>query len=46
VKGLPGSAEMRKRIHAVTTMGEIEGIFADWLTAYERGDVLAEAAVA
>ena len=46
VKGLPGSAELRKRLHAVTALGEVEGIFGDYLRASERGDVLAEPAVA
>jgi tRNA-dihydrouridine synthase B len=31
VKGLPGSAELRKKLHAVTTLGEVEGIFGDYL---------------
>jgi tRNA-dihydrouridine synthase B len=31
VKGLPGSAELRKRLHAVNSIGEVEGIFADYL---------------
>ena len=31
VKGLPGSAELRKRLHAVTSLGEVEGIFDDYL---------------
>src|SRR3954465_8086230 len=31
VKGLPGSADLRKRLHAVTTLGEVEGIFAEYL---------------
>jgi tRNA-dihydrouridine synthase B len=35
VKGLPGSAELRKKLHAVTSLGEVEGIFADYL---ERRD--------
>lgn len=30
-KGLPQSAELRKRLHAVLTLGEVEGIFADYL---------------
>jgi tRNA-dihydrouridine synthase B len=29
-KGLPNSAELRKRLHAVRTFGEVEGIFADY----------------
>jgi tRNA-dihydrouridine synthase B len=35
-KGLPGSAELRKRLHAVTSLGEVEGIFADYLAHRER----------
>jgi nifR3 family TIM-barrel protein len=31
VKGLPGSAELRKRLHAVTSLGEVEGIFDEYL---------------
>ncbi|MDB4876124.1 MAG: TIM-barrel protein nifR3 family [Gemmatimonadetes bacterium] len=36
VKGLPGSAELRKKLHAVMTLGEVEGIFADYLQNRER----------
>ena len=42
VKGLPGSADLRKRLHAVTSLGEVEGIFEDYLRNRERylaGDV-------
>src|SRR4051812_4815335 len=35
-KGLPGSAELRRRLHAVTTLGEVEGIFDEYLRARER----------
>src|SRR3954466_9125813 len=35
-KGLPGSAELRKKLHAVTSLGEVEGIFADYLADRER----------
>ena len=42
VKGLPGSAELRKKLHAVTSLGEVEGIFADYL---ERRDEYAANAV-
>jgi len=45
-KGLPGSAELRKRLHAVNSLDEVEGIFGDYLRDAERGDVLAEPAVA
>jgi nifR3 family TIM-barrel protein len=31
VKGLPGSAEMRKKLHAVDSFSEIEEIFRDYL---------------
>ena len=35
-KGLPGSAELRKKLHAVTSLGEVEGIFADYLAHRDR----------
>jgi len=31
VKGLPGSAELRRRLHAVESLDEVEGLFADYL---------------
>jgi tRNA-dihydrouridine synthase len=31
VKGLPGSAELRKQLYAVTSMGEVEGILGGYL---------------
>jgi nifR3 family TIM-barrel protein len=33
VKGLADSADLRRRLHAVNELGEIEGIFADYLAA-------------
>jgi tRNA-dihydrouridine synthase B len=36
VKGLPGSAELRKKLHAVTSLGEVEGIFEEYLRHRER----------
>jgi tRNA-dihydrouridine synthase B len=39
VKGLPGSADLRKRLHAVTSLMEVEGIFADYLAMMTRGDI-------
>ena len=36
VKGLPGSAELRKKLHAVTSLGEVEGIFDEYLRYRER----------
>jgi nifR3 family TIM-barrel protein len=38
VKGLPGSADLRRRLHSIDSLGEIEGIFGDYVT---RGDRLA-----
>jgi tRNA-dihydrouridine synthase B len=35
VKGLPNSADLRRRLHAVTTFGDVEGIFADYLAWME-----------
>jgi len=31
VKGLPGSADLRRRLHAVNAFAEVEGIFEDYL---------------
>jgi nifR3 family TIM-barrel protein len=39
VKGMPGSAELRRRLHAVESLGEVEGIFGDYLGG--RGDFAA-----
>ncbi len=33
VKGLPNSADLRKKLHAVNTFGEVEGIFAEYLAS-------------
>jgi tRNA-dihydrouridine synthase B len=41
-RGLPHSAELRKRLHQVGTFGEVEGIFGDYLAALNRGDFDAE----
>ena len=32
-KGLPGSADLRRRLHAVESLREVEGIFADYLAS-------------
>lgn len=46
VKGLHNSAELRRKLHQVTTFGEVEGIFADYLTdPASQPRVLTEAAV-
>jgi tRNA-dihydrouridine synthase B len=31
VKGLPNSADLRRRLHAVESLGQVEGIFANYL---------------
>jgi nifR3 family TIM-barrel protein len=36
-KGLPNSADLRRRLHAVRTFDEVEGIFGDYLTQYHAG---------
>ena len=43
VKGLPGSAELRKRLHAVSSLGEVEGIFGDYLSDRDRFEVVEDA---
>lgn len=32
VKGLPGSADLRRQLHAVNSFDEVEGIFASYLS--------------
>ena len=36
VKGLPGSAELRKKLHAVNSMDEVEAIFGEYLESSDR----------
>ncbi|MGQ0539931.1 MAG: tRNA dihydrouridine synthase DusB [Gemmatimonadaceae bacterium] len=36
VKGLPGSAKLRQRLHQVNALGEVAAIFADYLAHRER----------
>src|SRR5207302_10115756 len=36
VKGLPGSAELRRRLHAVVSLDQVESIFDDYLRNRER----------
>jgi tRNA-dihydrouridine synthase B len=37
VKGLPSSADLRRRLYAVTSFSEVEGIFGDYLNDRARG---------
>jgi nifR3 family TIM-barrel protein len=36
VKGLPGSADLRRRLHSIDSLDEVEGVFADYLTQCSR----------
>src|SRR5690606_27376436 len=36
VKGLPSSADLRRRLHQVVSLDEVEGIFTDYLEAMRR----------
>lgn len=38
-RGLRGGAELRKKLYAVTSFGEVEGIFADYLANAERYEI-------
>ena len=42
-RGLPGSAELRRRVHAVDSLAEVEGIFADYRANAHRYAEPAEA---
>jgi nifR3 family TIM-barrel protein len=44
VKGLPSSADLRKQLHAVTSLGQVEDIFGEYLEAMRRGDIRSEGA--
>ncbi|MGH7624004.1 MAG: tRNA dihydrouridine synthase DusB [Gemmatimonadaceae bacterium] len=39
VKGLPGSAELRRALHLVESLGAVETIFGEYLDARRRGDI-------
>jgi len=40
-KGLPGSADLRRKLHAVSSFDEVEGIFADYLEHREAYEIAA-----
>jgi len=44
VKGLPSSAELRKKLHSVVSLSEVEQIFGEYLDAMRRGDIRPEGA--
>ena len=46
VKGVPGSGELRRKLHAVVSLSEVEDVFASYLANPHRyGDTNAVAAV-
>jgi len=36
VKGLPNSADLRRKLHAVNSLDEVEDIFAEYLSSADR----------
>jgi hypothetical protein len=38
VKGVPGSAELRRKLHAVVSLSEVEDVFASYLANPHRYD--------
>ncbi|HSJ63236.1 MAG TPA: tRNA dihydrouridine synthase DusB [Gemmatimonadaceae bacterium] len=42
VKGLPNSADLRRRLHLVESLGEVEGIFGEYLEAVRRGEIVSD----
>ena len=45
VKGLPGSADLRRKLYAVTSFAEVEGIFGEYLDRRARGLLREDAVV-
>ena len=39
VKGVPHSADLRRQLHAVDSLGQVEGIFASYLDQMRRGEL-------
>jgi tRNA-dihydrouridine synthase len=39
VKGLPGSADLRRQLHQVESLGAVEDIFGEYLAARCRGEI-------
>jgi hypothetical protein len=38
VKGVPGSAELRRKLHAVVSLSQVEDVFAEYLANPNRYD--------
>src|SRR3954467_15633165 len=45
VKGIPGSAELRKKLHAVENLSQVEDVFAEYLRQPHREDRLEDSSV-
>ena len=43
VKGLPGSADLRRQLHQVESLSAVEDIFGEYLASRRRGDIATEA---
>ncbi|HEU4643816.1 MAG TPA: tRNA-dihydrouridine synthase, partial [Gemmatimonadaceae bacterium] len=43
VKGLPSSADLRRSLHQVESLGAVEDIFGGYLAAMRRGDIREDA---
>jgi tRNA-dihydrouridine synthase len=39
VKGVPGSGELRRKLHAVESLSEVEDVFASYLAAPHYGSI-------
>jgi len=39
VKGIPGSADLRRKLHQVVSLGEVEDILGEYLAGRQRGDI-------
>jgi hypothetical protein len=39
VKGIPHSADLRRQLHAVDSLGQVEGIFGAYLDAVHAGSI-------
>ncbi|PYO49443.1 MAG: hypothetical protein DMD72_04970, partial [Gemmatimonadetes bacterium] len=42
VKGVPGSAELRRKLHAVVSLTEVEDVFAAYLSSPLRDEFVVE----
>lgn len=42
VKGIPGSADLRRKLHQVVSLGEVEEILGGYLQDVARGDITSE----